>query len=548
MGEFPIRAFLAHRRRVLRACIRGYARLRSESRIGLVRRIKEDLSDCVLEGSLRYASPLLFGESHGQSERVVRQFLIQRLAGIALNKKILESIGNPAASVAYPLPEEWRRVLVARGINVADVKSRLAWIAAVAAYFGYGVLNIAEIASRALLATLRPRLSGAGRYAYFHGLSATNLPSGDGSATYDICTWYARWEGRLPGIDIVRHSVQGEQSRNSDGLRLEYIAKPFHMLRSGRDALRFLAWGMAATTLAAADALRGRWWHALMLAEAARAKAVELCAQGLLAAEYLFPYSGTVYRPMWTYEAQARGARIVCFFYSTSEQVKLSGGYESQRYEWGVATWPLYLVWDRYQEDVIRRDIGQSATIKVVGPIWFTDSPIELPALPDRSIAVFDLQPIRRAAHFGFSTTAEFIETFPDTQMRFLEDVHLVLSECGATMVFKQKRDIGRKTVKKYQGLVKTISASPNAVIVSPDISPIRVIEKCRAMISMPFTSTALYQRDQGIPSAYYDPTGWLQKDDRGAHGIPLLSGIDELRDWVRAVLAKEADISLPSE
>ena len=66
-----------------------------------------------------------------------------------------------------------------------------------------------------------------------------------------------------------------------------------------------------------------------------------------------------------------------------------------------------------------------------------------------------------------------------------------------------------------------------------PDLSPIQVIENSIAVISMPFTSTALIARELGKPSVYYDPSGLLQKDDRAAHGIPILSGQKELKDWM---------------
>jgi polysaccharide biosynthesis PFTS motif protein len=51
----------------------------------------------------------------------------------------------------------------------------------------------------------------------------------------------------------------------------------------------------------------------------------------------------------------------------------------------------------------------------------------------------------------------------------------------------------------------------------------------------MPFTSTALLGREMGKPSIYYDPHGLVQKDDRAAHGIPIVTGPDELHAWIAA-------------
>ena len=65
-----------------------------------------------------------------------------------------------------------------------------------------------------------------------------------------------------------------------------------------------------------------------------------------------------------------------------------------------------------------------------------------------------------------------------------------------------------------------------------------QVIEQAIAVISMPFTSTALIAKEMGKPSIYYDPMGRLQRDDRAAHGIPILSGIEELEEWISARIA----------
>ena len=59
----------------------------------------------------------------------------------------------------------------------------------------------------------------------------------------------------------------------------------------------------------------------------------------------------------------------------------------------------------------------------------------------------------------------------------------------------------------------------------------------------MPFTSTALLGRELGKPTVYYDPDGLLQKEGQPAHGIEILSGPNELRVWLKAVLKANTDV-----
>ena len=72
-----------------------------------------------------------------------------------------------------------------------------------------------------------------------------------------------------------------------------------------------------------------------------------------------------------------------------------------------------------------------------------------------------------------------------------------------------------------------------NYIKVHPSQDARQIIQKTQACISMPFTSTALIAKNQGKPSVYYDPSGITCKDDNAAHGIKILTNIDELKEWV---------------
>ena len=74
-------------------------------------------------------------------------------------------------------------------------------------------------------------------------------------------------------------------------------------------------------------------------------------------------------------------------------------------------------------------------------------------------------------------------------------------------------------------------------ITIDPDTSAYELIEKCSAVISMPFTSTAHIARELGKPSCFYDPTGLIERDDRAAHGIPIMIGRLELQAWLEAVV-----------
>ena len=133
-----------------------------------------------------------------------------------------------------------------------------------------------------------------------------------------------------------------------------------------------------------------------MLGDAANAALVRMQAQEKLGQEYLFTQSRSCDRPLYTYQLAQRGAKISFYFYSTnSEPLARVAGRQTQLHTWQAMNWPHYLIWNNIQAQFVRRMAGESAAISVVGPIWFSTSAIELPVLTQRTIAVFDVQPIR---------------------------------------------------------------------------------------------------------------------------------------------------------
>ena len=111
------------------------------------------------------------------------------------------------------------------------------------------------------------------------------------------------------------------------------------------------------------------------------------------------------------------------------------------------------------------------------------------------------------------------------------------MKEWEAVLVLKQKREIGNSEHYKYRNLLKELDKQTFFLSIDPDFPAQLVIENSIAVISMPFTSTALIGKEMGKPSIYYDPCGMIQKEDIGAHGIETVTGKEELKKWIRMVM-----------
>src|SRR6478609_2083181 len=109
----------------IRCTMRGYHILKSNGKLGLVRKVKRELSDTELTN----ISGLYFfwGEGASNAALTVRQYLLLRNAGIKFHKALLYSIGAENTKIVFPLPKEYRQVLVGNGFSVSHWRSSIAW-------------------------------------------------------------------------------------------------------------------------------------------------------------------------------------------------------------------------------------------------------------------------------------------------------------------------------------------------------------------------------------------------------------------------------------
>lgn len=522
------------RRARLRRIMRAYRMLKQTGRLDRIALVKQALTERPLGLTKQHFSSFVMGAGAASGEIVVRQYLLIRIGGISLNCALLLALSKKQGRVVFPLPGEWRDVLTQHGFKVARFKSALLWQCYVCALLAYGVAQIARVVFTGLGSGNSSAINQK-RHVYFAALGPGNLPQKlNGSQSHDVISWYLQWPGRKPDIEAVHHGVANSLPVAVGSIAVLPQPRPLPALTGWRAVVSCVVWGLGASVIAALDCLRGRWWHALLLNQAALAAQVRNLPVDCLAREYLFHNSGWTYRPLWTYEAERLGSTITFYFYSTNcESFKKPDGYPPISFGYRAMNWPRYLVWDEYQADFVRRAVGAQADISVVGPIWFQSSAVAMPGLDKPGVAVFDITPHRGSRYCTLGMDSEFYT--PTVANPFLLHVSNATRRHGVLMLWKRKRNVGSIAHPLYRRLADELVESSHVMLVEPDISANRVIEASFAVISMPFTSTALIAREMGKPSIYYDPDGLLQRDDRAAHGIPILLGVDELEVWLSA-------------
>lgn len=521
------------RRARLRQIMRGYRKLKQANQLGRIALVKQLLTESPLNLTNKHFSSYVMGVSVLSGEIIVRQYLLARLGGNSLNRALLLALGKEHGKVVYPLPKEWRDVLKQYGFNVANFRSTLLWQAYVFAALLFGVALICRIVFSAIVLRKNKDFKK-NRYAYFANLVSGNLPQtvSDG-LSYDVVSWYLQWPGKIVDVDAIHHSVSHASPIIVGDVLVVPQRRALPALTGCKCIIKYASWGVSASLIAFLDCLRGRWWHALLLNQVALAAQVRCLPVDCLAREYLFHNSGWMYRPLWTHEAERLGSKITFYFYSTNCEggYKKPDGYFPLYYGYKAMSWPHYLVWDEYQADFVKRAVGIKADVNIVGSIWFHSSAVKLPKIKNLGIAVFDITPLRTSIYCEYCEDSEIL--VPEVVNPFLEHISSAILNIKVLMLWKRKRKVGNRAHPLYRKLANRLAECSHIILIDHEISAIRIIESSVAVISMPFTSTAIIAKEMGKPSIYYDPSGLVQEDDRAAHGIPIISTRNELETWL---------------
>ncbi len=522
LAYFPIiNKYIDRRQRSrLRLINKGYRQLKNEGRLDFLLRLKDTLSKVKLNELC--LSKKLLRQNGFDVELSIRQYLTEKILGLSFNKSILYSIGSDTL-LRYPLPLEWRNALTEQGIEVDNFKSALLWRIYSLVYWARGVLY--GLKSTLLLLKKQPNL---GDYSYFSDLNDQCIS--DDINRHNILNWYLQWNGRFERIDTICHSVNGVS--NGKLGELEIVQTDGLPYIKGMNIFWYGVFVIFASIYSFIY-LFFQPINGFFFTEILKTKRINLTSRNDLARDYLFHNSTPFYRPIWTYFSEERGSRILFYFYSTNNENFQKGNKNPLDNPWHLISWPHYLVWDKFQMNFVKRFDKYSSIIEEVGPIWFSSCEESIDVKPN-SIAVFSVTPRKLSLYIVIGLPSEYYVY--DIANQFLNDIQLVLNKNNINLLHKMKREI-KTTHKKYEKIINQLSKKSNYTEVNPNIDALQVIQKTKACISLPFTSTALIAKHEGVPSVFYDPSGRIQKDDRAAHGIPVLSNIDELEEWVQSAL-----------
>ncbi len=503
--------------------MKGYKRLKREERLHLVDDIKDSLSknnSHKMTNSLNYK---FINNTAFPHTSIKQYYFLKVVSAIKLNKAILSAYGA-GLGLSFPIPLSWQESVICKGIRVNRARSTIMWLYLVVKFWLRGVfVFFREIKNNVLLPSV---IAGKEKHMSFYGLSRDNFPI-ISEKSYDTISWYLNYK-QDHRVTAILHNTPEVRNYTYEGVKILFVKGEIPNIRRKYLFMKFIIIGIHCIAHSLIKLLIGQWQYAFMLSEMIKSLKMQYINKIDLSTVYIFNNSEWIYRPLWSYVAESRGSEVQFYFYSTNIEAQGWRSPPLTASNWNLTTWPNYLVWDKYQKDLIDKEVNYG-NVEISGPIWGADCNKKIVDKAIDGIAVFDVQPRRDSIYAYLANPNEYY--VPSIVCMFIEDIRETLESTGARMVLKQKRDVDDTVHKQYKKYMQSID--DDILVVNPCISAIRIINVCQALISLPFTSTAIYGKESGKPSIYYDPTSKIQKNHRAAHGVTVISGKNELRQWI---------------
>jgi polysaccharide biosynthesis PFTS motif protein len=503
----------------VRSYVRGYNILRKRDNLSYISNIKEKLSKITENGEnfdILNSSP---------EDICLQQFLVQRLLGLDFNKQLLSAIANESKIFVYPLPLEWRKIIQKEGLDSVSVKNSILWNLFKIKWYLIGLATgLIEIFNFFSIKKERN-----GEYAYFVNLSRNNIEFNQKFKSLNVLQWFSK-QDELNDLKIFAHSV-----KNINPIKFFYkqfvYKRVIPKIKNPLSIIKFVIWFIINIFFNAFSTHKS-----LIFRELIFSKIFRLAPVNTIAKKYLFHNSVHIFRPLWTYEVEKKGAEIILYFYSTNIiSLKIKNENHIQDSIWHIANWPKYWGWNKSQKSFIKQSVVSSCDFNIKGIIPFS-TPLKFESLNINSkklrLLVFDVQPTKNYIYNSLGLSVEYYTE--DNCIDFLNKINLLAIEFNLDVYIKRKR-ASNNISKKYINKLRFLLSTPIWNEIPPDYDPDLACELVKPFtsISMPFTSTGMIASYKKVPSVYFDNLESLDETFHVIDSVQLISDFKKLKKWM---------------
>ena len=400
----------------------------------------------------------------------------------------------------YPLPNKMLKIIDQSGFRVNFFLSRLLWILLIISNIFYSLFLFIYFLIRIFL---------------------TNFEKKKTENKFDFC---------FPNLNPI-----GQITNINKWINNQYQIQNFNLYFSEKSAIlanikkfsyiKFTAWFLKSFSFSITKLLTLRWYNIFLLPESIKAAVVKY-------SEYEYPkkniylWINNIYRPIWTIVKSDNRYDTTLIYGGSFDEILLNGksNFEPDWIGTEICTWDKHLVLDNQHQKFIHQKYSIKIKSEIIKkPLLLSTEKIKVD-LPEKYIAVFAYENNKINLGIGSYTDYEYSSGRKYIHGKLIFDFYNdLLDICKKNQIIlltkrKRKSKISLKLVDTF---FKNLNKDKNFLEVDHRSDVMKIIENSKGCISLPITSTAMLAREANIPSAFYDPYNWINKND------PSLSNID---------------------
>jgi polysaccharide biosynthesis PFTS motif protein len=508
-----------------RAEMRGARKLRNENNPFFVYNLFSDLTEINLGLKKSDFPKILVGTYANISEVLLRQILLEGY--IKLCPTVMRSVGS-GKPFKFPLPNKWVKYIADNGVPSSFFVCRIFLLLSSMKRTIYGFAKFCI-----LLAQRMNPVNPNCPYTVFIDLEQKHLPDSNLQKSYDIISWYNKSNVKIPKI----RKIWAQASVSQDYIAPEDIIVSrtiFPKINNIKNYLKFVFRCIAALLVAVFGILRGKWWYGYLFTESINLHYVNALKCDNYAEEYFFNNSCWYYKPLWTYEVEKKGSLVYLYYFSTNmENFQVNNNKLNETYGLKIMTWNNFIVWDQQQEDYLKQYCPNATYIKI-GSLYIRGIEYNFfSSNRKKIISIFDVTPSRFTHYVKRGLAIPFYYS-EELNLTFLQDIIEAFNNSNWEILWKRKRIVDKKFISEVFNQ-KQLNLVRNKInIIDSNVAAHSLVEASDAVISLPFTSTAILGKINGIPSVYYDASGKIQVNE--SHGLPVLKSKAELKEWYESL------------
>lgn len=467
------------------------------------------------------------------SEIITRQFLLNSNIHY-ITSKILFYFGENKINnkVSIALPNQWLIIISQQNIRINFLLSFLKWYLKIFLLFLYNELFLIKNFFYCFYNFLiyKNTNKNFGDHVYFIGLNTKNF-SNHIEKTNNVVTnlnlVYLNYQYKN-----ILHDCSDVKTFYDNNTKVQYSPLFFNYPR--QSFLKLTLWVFKSFFKQIFFFLIFDWPSILLLRENFINSKFKYQNSEFLPKKYLFHNSNWTYRPAWTYEVEKFGTRIELYFYSVNitpfNSYSVKGipyyGYKSMN-------WPYYLLWDNFQADYLNLITSKENSYKIIGPVNFSNQNNFYFNKRKKTIAVFDVQPLRDTI-YKLTGGIELNYYTIDNCKNFIIDIFQMCNENGFDIIYKKKRDVGKLLHLEYKNLINKLTESDFFFSIDECASLIDIFKYTDIVICQPYTSVAIIAKIYGKNVIFYESSDILLPNDFSTHQIPFVKTRKHLESFIK--------------